>query len=255
MARLSHRFLFLVFAIASMQVEANYLELLPANKKVLKSKPGEVIHHQYYSLNYDEEHEQARWTMHELSKTMLKPIVDRTDDFREDPKVSTYSAGPTDYKYSGYDRGHMVPAGNMRFSLTAMSESFYMSNMSPQHPKLNRYMWKNLEDLVRIWAKQYGKVYIVTGPVLDDSLKKINEVISVPKKYYKVIYREDQGGVKKSMIAFLFPNTEVSGKLEDFVVSVDTIEELTGVDFFVGLDNKVEQELEPKVNKADWTFY
>jgi endonuclease G, mitochondrial len=243
----------LVFILSS-GAEASYLKLLPSNKKVLKEKPGEIIHHEYYSLNYDEEHEQARWTMHELSKAMLKPVVDRTDDFREDPKVSTYSAEPTDYKYSGYDRGHMVPAGNMRFSLKAMSESFYMSNMSPQHPKLNRYIWRNLEDLVRYWAKTYSKVYVVTGPILDPSLKKINGIVSVPKSFYKVVYREAQDGKKESMIAFLFPNKDVTGNLQDFAVPVDKIEELTGVDFFVGLDNKVEQALEPQSNTADWNF-
>ncbi|MFC2113317.1 DNA/RNA non-specific endonuclease [Bacteroidota bacterium] len=97
------------------------------------STTGQVIHHTYYCLSYDEDHEQAEWTYHVLTSGILNGSVGRTDNFRVDPKVATGSATLTDYKGSGYDRSHIVPAGDMTRAHTAMSVSFYMSYMSPQN--------------------------------------------------------------------------------------------------------------------------
>jgi endonuclease G len=97
---------------------------------------------------------------------MKKTITKRKDNFRSDPKVKTGSAALSDYKGSGYDRGHLAPAADFKWSATAMSESFYMSNMSPQVPGFNRGIWKNIESTVRNWAVENDEIYIVTGPVL-----------------------------------------------------------------------------------------
>ncbi len=225
---------------------ANYLEYLPVGKKC------ELVNHNFYSLCYDEDHEQADWTIYDLKVPMLNPLVDRTDDFREDPYVSTYSASPSDYKYSGYDRGHLVPAGSMRFSLQAMSESFFMSNMSPQDPALNRGTWKSMEEQVRTWCKKHGDLVVISGPVLRPSLPQIKNVVSIPEYYFKIVYRKAQAKKKAAMLAFYIANKKNSGAISSYVVSIDEVEKATGLDFFSNLPDKEEATLESKSNFADW---
>jgi endonuclease G, mitochondrial len=124
---------------------------------------GEIVSHSAIILAYNEEHEQAHWVSYKLTSQMLKGAAKRTDKFKEDPKVSTKSASPTDYRLSGYDRGHLAPAGDFTYDATAMAESFYMSNMSPQIPSFNRGIWKKLEDQVRFWAKENEKSILSPG--------------------------------------------------------------------------------------------
>ncbi|MFA5032461.1 MAG: DNA/RNA non-specific endonuclease [bacterium] len=127
----------------------------------------EIIHHTAYTLQYDEKYEQADWVAYKLTKEMVKkPAVKRTNKFRADPLVKTGSAKPSDYAKSGYDKGHLCPAGDMAYSAGSMSESFYMSNMSPQMAGFNRGIWKRLEDKARAWARDNDEIHIVTGPVL-----------------------------------------------------------------------------------------
>ncbi|MEL6638948.1 MAG: DNA/RNA non-specific endonuclease, partial [Bacteroidota bacterium] len=154
------------------------------------SSTGEVIHHTYYSLSYSEAHEQAEWVAYELSKKdLLVPNVERTGDFRPDPRVRKASASTRDYSGSGYDRGHLAPAGDMAFSREAMSESFYMSNMSPQIRNFNGGAWRELEETVRDWTYEFGRLYVITGPVLSRGIReKIGDNgVSVPDEYFKVI--------------------------------------------------------------------
>ena len=131
----------------------------------------EIVEHENYSLCYNENYEQASWVFYELTKDEVVGDLERTDDFREDPLVSTGSASLEDYVGSGYDRGHIAPAADMEFSATAMSESFYMSNMSPQHPSFNRGRWKSLESEVRKWAYSREAIWVTSGPVLKGDLQ------------------------------------------------------------------------------------
>ena len=211
---------------------------------------GELINHTYYSLAYSESHEQGEWVFYEIKKERILGLVSRTDDFREDPKIKTGSASKYDYKGSGYDRGHLAPAGDFSFSNTAMSESFFMSNMSPQHPSFNRGIWKELESLVRKWGKN-SSIYIVTGPVLDDctSIIGINKVC-IPKFYYKVIYDP----LEKRMISFLLPNEKGTKNIKEYVCSTDFLEKKTNIDFFPVLEDKLERYLESTVNKENWDW-
>ncbi len=217
----------------------------------LPSKNGELIKHTYYALSYIEAHEQAEWVYYELDSNLISGVVKRTDNFRVDAKVSTGSATLTDYKGSGYDRGHLAPAGSMSGNATAMSESFYMSNMSPQHPSFNRGKWQQLESLVRSWVRTNEKLYVVTGAILSNSMGSIGtNRVSIPRYYYKVIYCPS----RKSMIAFLMPNQKLDDSLQSYIVSVDKIEELTNIDFFPQLEDTLENFLESKVNVSKWSF-
>lgn len=197
---------------------------------------GELIEHTYYSLSYIEEHEQAEWVYYTIQKGNTK----RTDDFRPDPKVSTKSASLADYKGTGYDRGHLCPAAAMKINHTAMSETFYMSNMSPQLPSFNRGIWKDLESMVRKWGWNI-ETHVVTGPVFKDNIESIGEnKVSVPGYYYKAIYQPSNA----QMIAFVLPNEKSTRNISEYIITVDSLEQLTGIDFFPQIDKELQLKLE-----------
>ena len=160
-----------------------FLSCLCSAQSLRPSHDNEIVKHRFYELEYAEEHEQARWVFYVLTKENIKGFAKRKNKFRSDLMVSTGSSGPKDYKGSGYDRGHLVPAGSMKINQTAMDESFYMSNMSILNlPGLNRGKWRVLESQVRKWVLREGKLFVVTGGVLTDDLKKIGtSSISSPK--------------------------------------------------------------------------
>lgn len=213
----------------------------------------EIIHHTYYTLSYNETHEQANWVAYELTSDETKAVYSRSNKFMTDPLVSTKTANDTDYKNSGYDRGHLAPAGDMVWSDIAMKESFYYSNMSPQEPGFNRGIWKKLEGQVRSWAIEYHSIYIVTGPVLTDHLKTIGyNKVSVPEYYYKVILNYSDSTTIG--IGFIMPNKSSNEALQQFAVSIDSIEAITNIDFFPALPNKIENEIESKVSISLWIW-
>jgi endonuclease G len=182
---------------------------------------------------------------------MLNGTEERTNNFRFDPDVSTGSASLSNYKGSGFDRGHLAPAGDMKVSHVAMSESFYMSNMSPQTPSFNRGGWKRLESLVRQWANIEGDIYIVTGGILSSNIGHIgSSSVTIPKYYYKIIYSPKN----KKMIGFKMPNEKISDNLKEYVVKVDVIEAATQIDFFPQLEDGLENELESNINIGVWNF-
>ncbi len=215
------------------------------------SSKGSIIEHSYYSLSYSEENEQAEWVYYKLSPQMTNGEASRSDNFRPDPKVKTGSATLADYAASGYDRGHLAPAGDMSFSKEAMSESFYMSNMSPQEPSFNRGAWKNLESLVRLWGSHHD-IYVVTGPIFKNNKGSIgSNNVTIPGYYYKVIYSPS----RNEMIGFVLPNEKLpSAKLENYITSVDNIEQHTGIDFFYQLEDNIENELEKQQANSYWQY-
>ena len=237
------KILMIIMLFFTASVYSQQFELLPKSK-------GEIIEHKYYTLSYLENFEQAEWVYYVLTPEMLKGSANRTNDFRVDPKVSSGSAQLIDYKNSGYDRGHLAPAGDMKRNRSAMSESFYMSNISPQSPSFNRGIWRSLEVLVRKWASR-EKLYIATGGILVSGLQEIGiNGVDVPKHFYKVVYDPDNG----KMIAFVLPNEKGQKSLKEYVVSVDRVERLTGIDFFPQLIDEIEENLESKINLFNWTF-
>ena len=216
------------------------------------STKGELVKHNHYWLSYSEPHEQSGWVYYELTAAEALGSFDRTDNFRIDPIVSTGSAPLDYYVGSGYDRGHLAPAGDMAFSEKAMSESFYMSNMSPQHPSFNRGTWKKLETLVRNWAIEDGNLYVVTGGVLSDELTSVpGTSLSIPDFYYKVVLDWDADELRS--IAFLLPNAKCDGNLSNYVVSIDSLESLTGIEFFTALPDTVEALFESQTT-GFWDF-
>lgn len=221
------------------------------SQKYLPKSDGEVIYHKYYTLSYNESHEQANWVHYKINPIFLSGSTPRTDSFKPDPLVSTKSAQLSDYKGSGYDRGHLAPAADMKYNHIAMSESFYMSNISPQNPNFNRKIWQKLEKLVRSWGQKF-EIYISTAGVL--STKNLGTIgknnVTIPAKFYKAIYAPD----KNIMIGFIIPNEDLLQDISSFVVTIDYIESITGIDFFEELPDDIEIELESNVNLKNWNF-
>lgn len=210
----------------------------------------EIIQHSAFKLAYDENHEQARWVMHVILPDVEFGNISRTNDFRKDSLVSTGSAEKADYWDSGYDRGHLAPSADFRWSSIALSQSYFYSNMSPQKPELNRERWAELEDNLRNYVIHYKRsLVVVSGPVLTNDLPKLGKNgVSIPKYYYKVAF---DPAVKKG-IGFIMPNQKCEAPLFYYAVTIDSVEKLTQLNFYPNLNNSDEKLVESKLTTDDW---
>jgi endonuclease G len=217
------------------------------------SKNSVKIHHTGFALSYIEKYEEPEWVAYKLSRDMLKGDIERSNRFLIDPAVPSGSASPKDYVKSGYDKGHLCPAADMKSSSILMKECFYMSNMAPQEPSFNRGIWSRLEKLVRLWAEQDSLIYIVTGPIFKEGMQFIGNVnrVAVPKGFYKVIL-EYRNGHKPKAIGFVLKNEGSNEPLGKFTVTVDSVESITGIDFFPHLPDKLETKIESSADPREW---
>ncbi len=209
-----------------------------------------------FAIGYSEEHEQAAWVAYELSEKYLARKTKRKDAFRQDKSLKTGSAHPDDYRGSGFSRGHLIAAADRTGSAEWMNETFLMSNMSPQEYNMNGGIWRELEELIRSWAKYHKKLYVITGPDLTDvrrdKIGKYNE-ISVPNNYYKVIWAPNAKGIKA--IGFYIPNKKSTKPLTDYAMTIDEVESRTGLDFFALISDDLEEKIEKDKDISDWRFY
>lgn len=187
-----------------------------------------------YAVNYNYNTKVAYYAVEHIAPANLVKNAPRKDDFREDPEVpAQHRQTLADYTGMGYDRGHVAPAADMTFDAKAMSESFYLTNMMPQVPGNNRGIWKYLEENVRYWAQVKGEVYVITGALFEGDVKMMNKV-AIPSHVYKIVVDPKSG----KQIAFLFPNEKLDPKLIDnYAVSVASIEQRTGINFSPTLTN------------------
>lgn len=218
----------------------------------LPTSNGEVIKHNFYSLSYIEKYEQAEWVAYELTTCEANGIYERTNYFRKDSKISTESASYSDYKNTGYDRGHLAPAADMAFSPIAMEESFMYSNVSPQDPSFNRGIWRILESQVRTWARNLTSIYVITGGIFDSDEYIGENKVLVPSAFYKIILYYKNSNIK--VIAFILKNKKGEKELKEYVVSVDEVEEKTNIDFFPELKDSLENEIEKNIKIENWKF-
>ncbi len=217
-------------------------------------EPGsEIIRHTGYVAKYSEAHELAEWVAYQLTREEVEAeVAERTEDFREDPAVSTGTATKKDYKSSGYERGHLAPAEDFDWSEDAMSGTFYFTNVAPQKGGFNRGIWLRLENRVRAWALENDEIYVVTGPVLTDGPYETigDNQVAVPKRFYKVIldYKEPE----TKAIGFILRHEPSGEALGTFAVSIDEVERVTGLDFFHLLPDELEESLEAPLKAGLW---
>lgn len=212
-----------------------------------------VLKRMAYTVSYNNKMKNPNWVAWELTRKELIGKEERTDKFVPDPDLPEPRVKTSDYTRSGYDRGHMAPAADMKWSTRAMEESFYMSNICPQHKNLNRGDWNDLEDACRAWAKKYGTVYIACGPIYDHSKpKRIGaSKVAVPDRFFKVVLIYNR---KDPMaLGFIFPNIAHSQDLSQYQVTVDDVEFATGFDFFSKLPDHVEDYIEAEIRQLPST--
>jgi len=203
-----------------------------------------IIRHLGYTLSYNSKYKQANWVAYLLTKDETVKRFQRGEYFAPDPLIPGTNLA-VDYAKSGYDRGHLAPAADMGYSMETMVQSFFYSNMSPQVPRFNRGIWKKLEMQVRNWAVEYDSLYVVTGPIFDSVMPTIGpHRVAVPKEFYKVLLQKRNG--EWFGIGFILPNASLKGVITRFATSIDKVEELTGIDFFWGLDDEIEKKIEKK---------
>lgn len=211
------------------------------------STGGQILKRKGYTLSYNADYKTPQWVAWELTKKETKGKEGRTDKFLPDPDVRGAKAYTSDYTKSGYDRGHMAPAADMKWSKQAMKESFYLSNICPQNPNLNRGDWNDLEEKSRQWAKKHGVIYVACGPIYDTKRPKRigNNKVAVPDAFYKVVLINPKKNPQA--IGFIFPNKAGHKPLKKYIVSVDSVEKRTNIDFFPALPDEIENRIEAEL--------
>ncbi|MDM9631524.1 DNA/RNA non-specific endonuclease [Robiginitalea aurantiaca] len=214
---------------------------------------GVQVLHDYYLLSYVEKYEQSAWVAYTLDKAHLTTDQRVRPYYVQDPEVPSGSAHWRNFKGSGYDRGHLCPAGDRRFSETAYNQTFYTSNISPQDSRFNAGIWNELEQQIRSWAKKYGRVYVITGGVLRNDLNTIGEEgVAVPEAFYKVVIRKAGDDIR--VLGFLMSNADSDRQIQEFVIPLDELEALSGLDFFPEFSEGVQQSLEGDIALRYWDF-
>ncbi|MFN7922855.1 MAG: DNA/RNA non-specific endonuclease [Bryobacteraceae bacterium] len=207
------------------------------------SPSSEFADHHYFVLCHDSALRLPSWTAYELLPSALGGHAKRPHSFHADPTLSGPVARNADYRLSGFNRGHLVPAEDFAFSPGAIAATFVLSNTAPQLPSVNQRIWRRIENSVRAVAANSDAVYVFTGPILAGSPTEFAGEVAVPTHFFKVWLAIQ--GEQKRMYAAIVPNAEISVQsLDDFAVSVDEVERLTGLDFFSNLSQAEQQSLE-----------
>lgn len=215
-----------------------------------------LIEHTGFVLSYNLSTNCPNWVAWDLTeKEAYSTQFKRSNDFRGDTMIpQLHRVEGYDYKQTGFDRGHMCPAGDMKWNADAMSECFLMSNICPQIPVLNQQWWEHLESACRRWASQEGCVYICCGPIYDKQSEAHylgEEVkIRIPDAFFKVVVSLQQG--KEKGIGFYYRNNDLRQTMEDAALSIDEVEKLTGYDFFAELPYDIENRIEAQNKLHSW---
>ena len=237
-------FLLLLFNLSCFSQTKNTLEnLFPSNF-------GEIVIHNDYTLSYSRSCQQPEWVIYKLTDDMLSKnkSCKRPNYFKKDDLISDQEATHYDYTNSGFDRGHLVPAADMKYNCISYKETFLTSNISPQKHKFNARIWYNLEKQVRDWVKNKNELYIITGPIISKEDNKIeNTNICIPSYFYKIIIDVKDTNI----IAFLLPHEEEIKEIRHYVVSVDSIELITDINFFHKIEDEM-KDLESEINIEYW---
>jgi endonuclease G len=208
--------------------------------------------HTLFTLSYSEGYELPSWAAYQLTPEQAKATGTYKEKYNEDPMVTTGTSTTKDYRDAGFIMAQLIPVEDMFTSSRAVEESFLMSNIVPQKPAFNKFIWKTNEKLIREWAKEGNVLYIVAGPMLADAPFGTfgPSKVSIPTRYYKAVL--DVNGERA--IGFLFRNNVASGTPRSFAVSVDELEKITGLDFFSSLPDNLEQAVESSTDFSRWNF-
>jgi len=230
---------------SSLQQETLALEIPRSQDTTLR-----VRHRKGFSYGFSPRWRQSLWVAYQYVSEELTPRVKRGRNFTSDPEEAL-TATNDDYKNSGYDRGHLAPAADMSWDAQAMRESFYFTNISPQEPAFNRGIWKELEEQVRTWTRRYDTLYVVTGPLFIHEPRYIGR-IPVPSHFYKALLIKSDN--QWESIAFIIENRKIVVPLNEFRCTVDSLEQVSGLDFFSSLDDAIESRVESQYHANIWSI-
>ncbi len=218
----------------------------------LTDRAEQILNRTAYTVSYNKDLKLPNWVAWQLSAEHTDGPYKRGGiKFQEDEDVVEPRATDDDYRRSGYDRGHMCPSGDNKWSENAQRESFLFTNICPQDHGLNAGDWNEMEGKCRKWAEKYGNLFIVCGPILyKGEHKKIgkNKVV-VPEAYYKVVLRM---GEKPCAIGFVYKNISGNRPMGDYINTIDQVERITGIDFFSALPDSLENIIESEGRLEDW---
>ncbi len=221
-----------------------------------KGMSNEVLTSEAMTVYFNPKYHIPNCVIYELTETEVtisdSPGAEKRKNYNYDKDPSTRNSPEHwDYRGSGYDRGHMAPAMDMKWSPAAMRQCFYMTNMCPQDHDLNGGAWRLLEEKIHRWGKRDKRLIVATGPIMGKSVKTTGKscAVAIPDAFYKVVYAPEQGRA----IGFIYPNEPVSGSFKKRAVTVDEVERLTGLDFFPSLPDNVENALESHANPDQWS--
>jgi len=220
----------------------------------ITGKREQIITHIGYTVSYNSDWKIPNWVAYELTREEVEGTVPRFNAFLPDPDVPYKETATTyDYQNSGWDRGHMAPAGDMKWSKQVMKESFYLSNICPQNKNLNGGVWNDLEIQVRGLASQKGVIYVVCGPIISKQPKTIgSNKVAIPDAFFKVLLQNDNDNW--SAIAFMFANKSGRKPLSTYAMSVEDMQIITGIDFFPALPDSIEEKVESQVDFTKWNI-
>ncbi len=220
---------------------------------LLDTENNTVVEHMGYTLSYNSLYRIPNWVAYELLESELYGDFTRGDKFTADPLIKGRQAYERDYLGSGWDRGHMAPSGDMKWSSQAMQECFYLSNVCPQNHNLNKGLWNDLEKQVRRECRYYKRIWVVCGPVMEGNKNGVigEDRVKVPDAFFKALLARTKEGRYVS-IGFLFPNKAGKGPLSSYAMTVDDLEEKIGMDLFYSLDTGVQEAVESRMDPWEW---
>ena len=223
---------------------------------VPRDMSNEVLTNEVMTVYFNSRYHIPNCVIYELTETEVtisdSPGAEKRKNYDYDKNPATRNSPEKwDYRGSGYDRGHMAPAMDMKWSSQGMRQCFYMTNMCPQDHDLNGGAWRLLEERIHRWGKRDKRLIIATGPIMGKNMKTTGSscAVAIPEGFYKVVYAPEQGRA----IGFIYPNEPVSGSFKKRAVTVDEVERLTGLDFFPSLPDNIENALESHADVDQWS--
>lgn len=219
--------------------------------RVAEGTPEQIIEYEGFRVSFNKDNKTPNWVAWELLGSETDGAESRYNTFWQDQKVEG-CPNTKDYSRSGYDRGHLCPAADQKWSRQAMIDCFSMANMAPQNHSLNSGAWNTLEKKERIWAQRDSAIVIIAGPIYEkNDTERIGDAgVRVPSAFFKVIiapYIESPRG-----IGFIYPNMSSPGNMKDYSMSIDEVEKITGIDFFYNLPDELENRIESVASFKEW---
>lgn len=234
-----------IASLSSQDTDSLIYTILP------KDTPSQIKEYEGFTVNFNKSNHTANYVGWELTAQHIDGNISRSNNFRQDPEIDGCPDLP-DYKRSGYDRGHLYPAADAKWSEQSMYDCFSLANIAPQCHSLNSGAWKTLEEKERLWARRDGRLIIVAGPVYTPSdTRRIGRTgVRVPSGFFKVMLAPDIDSPRA--IGFVYLNDLAPGNMQNYSMTVDEVETLTGLDFFSSLPDSIETPLENKASFKEW---